>query len=147
MGKKKPKIATRHGVIAALDVGTTKVCCFIARLDEDGNPRVTGIGHQISEGVRGGTIVDMEAAESAVLSAVHAAEQMAGETIHEVVVNISGGYPTSHTVGVEVLIAGHEVSDGDLRRVLDQGNMLDGTGERSLIHSIAVGYTIDGSRG
>jgi cell division protein FtsA len=147
VGKKKPKIATRHGVIAALDIGTTKVCCFIARLDEDGNPRVTGIGHQVSDGVRGGTIVDMDAAEGAVLGAVHAAEQMAGENIHEVVVNISGGYPTSHTVGVEVLIAGHEVSDGDLRRVLDQGNLLDGTGERSLIHSIAVGYTIDGSRG
>jgi cell division protein FtsA len=42
----------------------------------------------------------MEQAEMAVLSTVHAAEQMAGETIHEVVLNLSGGYPASQTVGV-----------------------------------------------
>jgi cell division protein FtsA len=147
VGKKKPKIASRHGLIAALDIGTTKVCCFIARLDDDGNPRVIGIGHQISAGMRGGAIIDMEAAETAVLSAVHAAEQMATESIHEVVVNLSGGYPASQTVGVEVSINGHEISDGDLRRVIEQGRLLDGDGERSLIHSIPVGYTIDGSRG
>jgi len=145
--KKRSKIATRHGLTAALDVGTTKVCCFIARMDEDGNPRVVGIGHQVSEGLRGGAIVDMEAAEAAILSSVHAAEQMADETIHEVVVNVSGGHPLSHTVGVEVLIAGHEVSDTDLRRVLEQGHLLDGDSERSLLHTIPVGYTIDGSRG
>src|SRR3546814_1588349 len=61
--------------------------------------------------VRGGAIVDMEAAESAILTAVHAAEQMAGETIQDVIVNVSGGYPASQTVGVEVTIAGHEVGD------------------------------------
>src|SRR3546814_11606520 len=97
--------------------------------------------------VRGGAIVDMEAAESAILTAVHAAEQMAGETIQDVIVNVSGGYPASQTVGVEVTIAGHEVGDGDLRRVLQHGQPADGNGERQLIHSIPVGYTIDGSRG
>src|SRR3546814_10353088 len=48
---------------------------------------------------------------------------------------------------VEVTIAGHEVGDGDLRRVLQHGQPMDGNGERQLIHSIPVGYNIDGSRG
>ena len=73
----------------------------------------------------GGAIVDMEAAESAILTAVHAAEQMAGETIQDVIVNVSGGYPASQTVGVEVTIAGHEVGDGDLKRVLSSHFALD----------------------
>jgi cell division protein FtsA len=72
---------------------------------------------------------------------------MAGETIHEVIVNLSGGYPASQTVGVEVQIAGHEIGDGDLRRVLEQGGMLDAQGERRLIHSIPIRYSIDGSSG
>ena len=144
---RKTPLARRHGLIAALDVGSNKICCFIARAEDDGRPRVIGIGHQLARGVRGGAIVDMEAAESAILTAVHAAEQMAGETIQDVVVNVSGGYPASQTIGVEVTIAGHEVGDGDLRRVLQHGHSPDHNGERQLIHSIPVGYTIDGSRG
>jgi len=140
-------MSPRNGLVAGLDIGTSKVCCFIARADEEGRPHVTGIGHQLSRGVRNGSIVDMEAAETAILTAVHAAEQMSGETIHEVIVNLSGGYPSSQTIGVEVTIAGHEVSDGDLRRVLDQGKLYNGAAERRLIHSIPVGYTIDGNRG
>jgi cell division protein FtsA len=133
--------------VAVLDVGTTKVCCFIARQGDDAKPRVVGIGHQLSRGLRGGAIVDMEQAEASILAAVHAAEQMAGETLRDVTVNVAGGHPASQTIGVEVAIAGHEVGDGDLRKVIDQGRLYDAAADRRLIHSIPVGYTIDGSRG
>ena len=138
---------TKNGLIAALDVGSTKVCCFIARADEEGNLRIIGIGHQVSDGVRAGAIVDMEAAETSIMSAVHATEQMAGETIHDVIVNLSAGFPTSHTLNFEVAIAGHEISAGDIRRVLGQGRAQYENGERELVHCIPVGYMIDGSRG
>ena len=90
----------KGGIAAALDIGSSKVCCFIARVDDDGTPRVIGIGQQASRGIKGGTIIDMDLAETSVLNAVHAAEQMAGETIDRVIVNLSGGYPASTTVGV-----------------------------------------------
>ncbi|MBX6320555.1 MAG: cell division protein FtsA [Rhodospirillaceae bacterium] len=144
---RRSRLTPRNGLIAALDIGTTKVCCFVARVDSEGRPHVAGIGHQLSRGVRNGTIVDMDAAERAILATVHAAEQMAGETISDVVINVSGGYPASQTIGVEVSINGHEVDDSDLRRVLEQGQAINGNGERQLIHSIPVSYTIDGSRG
>src|SRR5689334_14226099 len=144
---KKPRIATKNGLIAAVDVGSSKICCFIAKLAEDGKPSVVGIGHQISRGVRAGSIVDMEQAEMAVLSTVHAAEQMAEDTISDVVINLSGGYPASQTIGVEVPLSGREIGDHDLQRVLMQGAQINGGVERRLIHSIPVGYSIDGSRG
>ncbi|MBM3570864.1 MAG: cell division protein FtsA, partial [Alphaproteobacteria bacterium] len=81
----KKKLKPRGGVFAALDIGTTKVVCFIARSDDRGELRVEGIGHQVSRGVKGGTIVDMDEAEASILNAVHAAEKMANETIREVV--------------------------------------------------------------
>ena len=108
----------RHGLIAALDIGTTKVCCFIARADGHHPLRVIGIGHQLAEGIRAGTIVDMDAAETSILAAVHAAEQMADETIRQVIINISGGRPTSRTMRVELAIAGHAVGDADIRALL-----------------------------
>ena len=143
---KKAAPRPRGSVIAAVDIGTGKICCFIARVAESG-PQIIGIGHQVSRGVRNGVIVDLEAASAAMLTAIHAAEQMAGETISEVVVNLSGGFPPSRIVGVEVSVAGREIGDGDLRRVLDQGYHIKDSGEREVIHSIPVGFSIDGSRG
>ena len=140
--KKKP----RTGLIAALDVGSTKIACFIAKADGSG-PRVVGIGHQVSRGVRNGAIVSLEDAEASILNAVSAAEQMAQESLDSVVVNIAGGSPESRTVGVEVAMAGHEIGDADLRRVLAEGRAQAAQTDRHLLHSIPAGFTIDGSRG
>ena len=75
------KLATRpRSTVGVIDIGTSKVCCFIAR--RIGNePHIIGIGHQVSRGVRNGVIVDIEAASHSILNAIHAAEQMAGETL------------------------------------------------------------------
>ncbi len=137
----------RTGMIAALDIGTTKVCCFIAEHTDDGRLQVTGVGHQACHGLRSGAIIDMEAVRSAILAAVHGAEQMAGETLRSVFVNVSGGQPSSNAFAVEVPIAGHEVSQGDVRRVLEQGRQNIGQGDRETLHSIPVGFRIDGNRG
>ncbi len=136
----------RGSIVAAIDIGTTKVCCFIARLDGD-VPRVIGIGHQISRGVRNGVIVDLDAASHSVLTAAHAAEQMAGEEITEVVANLSGGFGASRLVKADINLNGREISDGDMRRVLELGYRLKEPAERAVIHSVPVGFSIDGSRG
>ena len=79
---------SRRNIIAALDVGSTKVCCFIGQFERE--LQITGFGHHASKGIRGGTIVDMEAAAASVASAVQDAEQMAGETVKSVFANVSG---------------------------------------------------------
>ena len=140
------KSKARVGAIAALDVGSAKVCCFIAHAGDDGL-RVTGIGHHLSRGLRAGAVIDMEAAEEAIRGAVDHAERMADETIHEVYLSFSAGAPASHSVEVEVALNGHEIGDGDLRRVLGEGRLRCESGEREIVHTIAVGYTIDGNRG
>ena len=136
----------RTGPVAALDVGSTKIACFVAKPEADA-VRVVGIGHQVSHGIRGGAVVDMEAAAQSILNAVASAEQMAGETLKSVIVNASCGQPASQTVGVEVAVAGHEVGDHDLRRVIEEGRRVQGAPHRRLVHAIPVSYTIDGSRG
>ncbi len=144
MRKKEAK--ARSGLLAALDVGSTKVACLVARAGEGpGGLRVIGIGHQLSRGLRAGAIVDVEEAVAAILSTVHAAEKMAGETLHAVVVNISGGHPVSQTIGVEVPLGGHEIGDSEVRRVIDQGLQVAEPADRKLIHSIPVGFSIDGN--
>jgi len=147
---RKPTTPTRsrHGLIAAVDVGTTKVCCFIARAEGALEPRIIGIGHQVSYGLRCGAIVDMDEAEAAIRSTVETAEHMAGENIRQVIVNLSGHQQASRLIAYEISIAGHQVGDADLRRILDQDNLLQDQPENyELVHSIPVGYSIDGNRG
>jgi cell division protein FtsA len=143
---RRPSIRPRGSLIAAIDIGTTKICCFIARVEAD-KPRVLGIGHQISRGVRNGTIIDLEAAGTSVLNAVHAAEEMAGETIQQVVANLSGGFAASRIIKAEIGITGREITDIDMRRVLDHGYLIREPGDRQIIHSVPVGFSVDDSRG
>ena len=81
------------------------------------------------------------------LNAVHAAEQMAGESISEVILNLSGGFPASRIVPVEMPLGGREVSDGEMKRILSQGHAYREAADRQIIHSVPVGFSIDGSRG
>jgi len=143
---KKTTPRARGSLIAAIDIGSTKVVCFIARR-ETGGPKVIGIGHQISRGVRNGLIVDIDQAATSMLNAVHAAEQMSGENVNHVVVSLSGGFPGSRIVPVEVSIGGREIVDDDMKRVLSLGHAHRESGDQQIIHSIPVGFSIDGSRG
>jgi cell division protein FtsA len=111
-------------------------------------PRVVGFGHQISHGIRSGTIVDIDSVERAIRSTVEAAEQMAGENIKDVIVNLGSGKPRSRLIAYEISIAGHKIGDADLRRILEpQALGADMPEDRELVHSIPVGYSIDGNRG
>ena len=146
--KKKMKNGAKNGLITALDIGTTKVACFIARPEENGTAEVIGVGHQISHGVRNGTIVDMDAVEASVRTTVEAAEQMAGENVRDIVLCLSGGAPVSKLISFDVAISGHEIGDGDLRRALDPGWLYaQQSDDRQIIHTLPVGYAIDGTKG
>lgn len=146
----KPR-ATQGDVFAALDVGTSKIACFIARLDEMGQPNVIGIGHQSSEGVRAGLVADMDAVQRSVSAAVATAEQMAGETIDRVIVNVAGPQLLSQTVGVSLPLSGREITSSDMDRLIAQAQTMGaeeaGGNTMELLHTLPVQYTLDGQRG
>ncbi|WP_413206183.1 cell division protein FtsA [Rhodospirillum sp. A1_3_36] len=142
-----PARRQRGGLITALDVGTTKIACFIAREEEDGHLRVLGVGHHRSKGMRNGQVANMDEVELSIRAAVDSAEQMANERISDVVVNISGGHPHSTRVEVEMSIAGHEVRGADVRRIQAFGREQHTDPDRELVHCIPVSYAIDGADG
>lgn len=133
--------------IAVLDIGTSKIACFIAHADGAGEMKIVGIGHQLSKGIRSGIITDFTEAEASVVSAVHAAEQMAGETIESVFVSLSGGNLVSRNVTVEMTLGGEEVTDRDIIDIIEQGRAGVSHGEHEIIHCIPVSYYLDGARG
>lgn len=134
--------------VAAIDIGSSKICCAVGRFDPTLNGvRILGVGQHASRGIKNGMIVDMDEVEQCVLQAVHGAEQVFGENIQECVVNISGADLLSEHVEVSVSIAGHEVDDSDLYHILDQGMLQLQNNAFDILHSIPLSYKIDGNAG
>src|ERR1700744_6205292 len=97
--KMKPISPRRSAVVAALDIGTSKVVCLIARLrphpPQGVLPRrshaveVLGFGHTGARGVKAGTVVDLAEAEHTIRQAVDGAERMASVQLESVVLSVS----------------------------------------------------------
>lgn len=139
--------AARDRFVAALDVGSSKVCCFIARQTDDGGVRVVGIGHQVSTGLKAGVVVDMEETETSIRTAVDAAERMAGVPISEVYVNLAFNDMQSEGLAVDVAVEGHEIGTADILNVLDRGRALFDARGREIIHALPVSYAVDDALG
>ncbi len=147
----------RSGILTVLDVGSSKVCCIIARLRPGGSSdllrgrthriQVIGIGHQRSQGIKSGVVVDLGSAERSVRQAVDAAERMAGLTVESLIVNMSAGRIRSENFSATVNLGGHEATSSDIKRVLAAGSKQAMAAEREVIHSIPAGYSLDSERG
>ncbi len=144
-------VITKGSVVAALDVGSSKIACFVGQvMDDEGSIEVVGIGHQASRGIENGTITDLSTAEGAIRHAVHAAEHMAasrmkGYPLREVILNVPGVHTYSHHLDVNVQISGQEITDNDVRRVLAKSQEEKFGEEQELIHTIPINYRVDGN--
>ncbi len=154
--KMKPISPRRSAVICALDIGTSKVACLIARLKPCGAHEalrrrshaveVLGIGHTRARGIKSGTVVKLDEAEQSVRQAVDAAERMARVHVESVVLSVGAGRVGSELYAATVHIGGPAATDGDIERVLAAGSRHSVRGGRAVLHSLPVSYALDESR-
>nr|MBA2771246.1 cell division protein FtsA [Sphingomonas sp.] len=117
-------------LIAALDIGSSKVSALIATQGSDQRLRVLGTGQRESRGVKRGFITDVEASEFAVREAVELAERMSGVTIDDVWASYGAGGVTSNVANVEVTLGGHQIEQADIDQLLRGGRKeIDATGK------------------
>jgi cell division protein FtsA len=143
---KYQSVKGRRNSVAVLDIGSSKISCFIAEPDEHEALRIIGIGHTHAQGFRGGVITDSRAAETSIISAVNLAEQMAGVTLDNVMVNLSLPNIHSHSRNIELNIAGNEVTDKDISDILQEGCKSVARTDREIIHCIVTQYQLDGAK-
>jgi cell division protein FtsA len=155
--KMKPVSPRRAAIVAALDIGTHKVVCLIARLrphpPQDVLRRrshgieILGIGHTASIGIKSGTVVNLSEAEEVVRHAVDLAERSASVQLESVVLAVSAGRLASELYSASINIAGSTILEGDISRVLSAGSRHSVREGRVTLHSLPIGYAIDGVRG
>ena len=153
----KPVQPGRTTLVSVLDIGSTKTCCIIARLTPRPEGRslrgrshateVIGFGYGPSAGIKSGVISDLDQVEQSIRSVVGMAEQAAGLTVESVIVNVTAGRLGSETFNANVSLDGHEVEKADLTRVLQAVNERSTRPERSIIHALPIGFSLEGHKG
>lgn len=151
----KPLGSRRATTVSVLDIGSTKICCLIARLKPRDNEtlrrrthaaEVLGFASTRSRGIKSGVVVDLEEAERAIRLAVDAAERMAEVTVGSLIVNLSCGRLRSETFSASVNV-GRAVAEADIQRVLAAGGAQSLSSGRMVLHSVPIGYSLDTNRG
>jgi len=138
MAQKKGKI------VACLDIGTTKMVCLIANIN-DKEITILGYGYRESRGVIASAISDMRQAQKAITNVVCDAERMAGFNIDRLVVGLSGTETLSQKKIVKSKIASDMVKNSDITNLANEIRFEYKKNNREVIHLLPLQYRIDDS--
>ncbi len=139
-------MARKDDLIVGLDIGTTKICAIVAERKENGVD-VVGIGTHPSKGLRKGVVVDIDATVESIKKAVEEAELMADCEISSVYAGIAGGHIDGLNSHGVVAVKDREVSENDVRRVIDAAKAVAIPMDREVIHVIPQEFVIDDQDG
>lgn len=137
-------------IIAALDIGTTKIGVIIAEIEDyEEPPKIIGVGNAPSHGLKKGVVVNIEKTVQSIEEAVEQAENMAGVDIESVVVGIAGDHIRSINGRGVVAVSGpeNEITENDIRRVIDAAKAVVLPIDREIIHILPQEYIVDEQRG
>ncbi len=105
--------------VLAIDVGSTKICAIIADIDEDNNIKITGAGTTKAQGLKKGSITNIDLASKSIKSAIADAKRVAGVDLKRATVSISGAYTKSLNSSGIVNIPNKEISVKEISRVMN----------------------------
>ncbi len=134
-------------IIVGIDIGTTKVCTLIARVEEDESFRILGVGIEPCSGMRKGMIIDLQKTTNAIAKSIEKAQRSSGYEITSALVSIAGSHVSSINSRGAVGITNGVVSQVDINRALEAAQVVAIPHDREVLHVIQRGFTIDGQDG
>ena len=130
-------------LITALDIGTSKIVCIVAEVNEQSQLHVIGVGIQPSRGLKKGVIVNIESTVQSIQKAVEEAEHMADCKISSVTAGIAGSHIQSFNSNGVVAIRNHEVSETDVERVIEAAKAVAIPADQRILHILPQEFIID----
>ncbi len=134
-------------MIVGLDIGSSKITTVIGEL-AGGSVDIIGQGSVPSEGLKRGTVVNLERAVQAIRESVHLAERVAGVRVESAYVLVPGAHAkaiTSH--GLAAIRRGHEITEEDVRRAVENAQAVPLDPNLEVLHTLPQEYEVDGQEG
>lgn len=130
--------------VLAIDIGSTKVCALIAEIDDDNSAQIIGAGIAKAQGLRKGSITNIELASKSIKSALNDAKRVAGTELRSAIVTISGAYTKSLNSSGIVNIPNKEITLNEIQRVMHtslyNANIPN---EFEVLHALPYNFKVD----
>ena len=132
--------------IAAIDIGTTKVCTIMGVLDSTSGLRVLGVGIAPSHGIEKALVADATKAKESIRESIRKAEVMAGYKLESAYIGVTGRHISSMNSKGTIAITRPDmlVRAEDLKRALDVALNVKIPPEQKILHVIPRSYKLDG---
>ena len=130
--------------LLAIDIGSTKICAIIAEIDENDSISITGAGITRAQGLKKGSITNIELASKSIKTAVDDARRVSGSDVKKAIVSISGAYTKSSKSTGVVNIQTKEITFKDIERVM--GMSLHNAklpNEYEVLHALPFNFKVD----
>ncbi len=130
--------------VLAVDIGSTKICAIIAEIGDDNSTSITGAGISKAQGLKRGSITNIELAARSIKSAINDAKRVSGSEVKTAIVSISGAYTKSLNSSGIVNIQNKEVSFKEIERVM-QTSLYNANipNEYEVLHALPYNFKVD----
>ena len=139
-------MTTKNQIVAAVDIGTTKVVAVAGIRDEFGKINILGYGISESKGVVRGSVQNVSEVSAAINKAVAKCKSTSGCDFKNIFVGIAG-----QNVRVEVNTHSKFIDSGiirqaDIEQLTKEVYTISKDAGEEIIHVIPQGYTVDGGK-
>jgi cell division protein FtsA len=153
-------LAKKANIVVGVDIGSTKVCLFIAGVRSAEDPAAEkagtngnhpllecmGVGVADSKGLRKGLIVNLEATKVAVERALEQAEDVAGVAVESALVGVAGAHirGVNSRGGIILGTRPRDVQREDMQRAIDGARGVTLPEDRVVLHVFPQEFFLDG---
>ncbi len=136
----------RGNLVVGLDIGTTKICCVVGEVFQDGVD-IIGVGTSPSLGMRKGVVVNIESTVASIRKSVKVAEDIAGCDLESVYVGIAGNHIKGFNSPGILAINNREIKQADVQEVITAAQTVKISENQRVIHVLPQEYMVDDHTG
>ncbi len=135
--------------IVGLDIGSTKICVVVAEVEDDGTPKITGLGSSPSQGLKRGVVINVEKTVQSIRTAIEEAQEMSGTRIGAVYAGIAGDHIRSVNTRAVVAVSGpdNEITANDEERAIEAAKAVSIPMDREIVHVLPQSFVVDDQPG
>jgi len=134
-------------IITVLDIGSTKISCFIFKRLFADSYEVIGVFDSVSKGIKSGMIINLEAARYSIMQAVEGAAKIASVDVKNVHISLNSSFLISERSSADISLSTEEVTVKELNKLLFKILSRFNKEATEVIHTIPYEYILDGNRG
>lgn len=135
--------------LLGLDIGTSSIRAVIGSVSRDGQLMIEAVAERQSEGVKNGTIVNIEQTLKAINSVINDAELQSGNEVQSVILSVGGEhiYGIKSNGAVGITNKNQEITSEDIRKSIEIARAHDLPQDTEIIHTLVQDFQVDSRYG